>query len=470
MRRLAKNYIYQSIYQIVSLVLPLITLPIVSRSLGAEGLGTWNFTYSVVNYFMLIASLGLLNYGARTVALARDDKEKLSSLFCELELISVVSSLIVICIFCLVIVFGGHPTIYAIQLLLLVGCMLDISWFFFGLEEFYIVTSINVIVRIMGFLLILMLIKSRSDLNTFVVIQVLTPVVSQAIPWFWLRHRIRLVRVNLLHALKHVRYLFGYLGAKVAVNLYQNIGTTMLGLMSSMAIAGIYANSMLVVTMSGSLVVAFNTVLIPKMTRTYTERPDKMASLLGQTIHFQLFLTVGMAFGIAAIATKFVPWFFDSTFSEMTHILPIISIYIILNGVNSTIASQYLIPRNDMKEYNYSTVAAAVVTIILAMLSIPKLGINGAVISTLVGQTFLLVWRYCRLKREIKVHLEIWLVCRFLIVGALMWIIVYFATNGMEASWRTTLVQVFLGSLIYLLFTFLLRANPIISVLKRKKC
>ena len=56
------NFIYNTIYQILILILPLITAPYVSRVIGSEGNGIYSYTYSVVQYFVLFAMLGLSNY------------------------------------------------------------------------------------------------------------------------------------------------------------------------------------------------------------------------------------------------------------------------------------------------------------------------------------------------------------------------------------------------------------------------
>ena len=73
-----KNLIYNIIYQLLILILPLITMPYVSRVLGADGIGTYSYTYSIAYYFMIFGMLGLNNYGNRTIAKVRDDKDKLS--------------------------------------------------------------------------------------------------------------------------------------------------------------------------------------------------------------------------------------------------------------------------------------------------------------------------------------------------------------------------------------------------------
>ena len=77
MKKSAKvNYFYNSIYTILNMILPLITVPYLSRVLGVEGIGIYAFSYSIAQYFVLIAKLGLVNYGTREISKSVNKEEK----------------------------------------------------------------------------------------------------------------------------------------------------------------------------------------------------------------------------------------------------------------------------------------------------------------------------------------------------------------------------------------------------------
>ncbi|EMF0559422.1 oligosaccharide flippase family protein, partial [Enterococcus faecium] len=84
MKKTFYNFVYQSIFQVMKIILPLITIPIVSNVLGPSGIGIYNYTNSIAQYFVLIAGLGVGIYGNREIAIVRDDKIKLSKRFWEL--------------------------------------------------------------------------------------------------------------------------------------------------------------------------------------------------------------------------------------------------------------------------------------------------------------------------------------------------------------------------------------------------
>lgn len=85
MKTLEKNFIYNVLYQLLVIVLPLITAPYIARTLGAESVGIYSYTYSVAQYFLLFAMLGISTHGNRCVASVKNDRDKLSNTFCSIK-------------------------------------------------------------------------------------------------------------------------------------------------------------------------------------------------------------------------------------------------------------------------------------------------------------------------------------------------------------------------------------------------
>jgi len=59
MSKLIKNYIYNSIYQVLSIIIPVVTIPYVARALGAEAVGinricSFNKYYIYIYWFIRI--------------------------------------------------------------------------------------------------------------------------------------------------------------------------------------------------------------------------------------------------------------------------------------------------------------------------------------------------------------------------------------------------------------------------------
>ena len=165
-KTIAKNFLYTTFYKVLRIILPLVTIPYVTRVLGAEKLGIYDYTYSIVIYFQMFAFLGFENYGSRLIAENRKDKEKMNKafsaayyfqlFFCVIALLAYV---IYVTLFC-----KENIEIAWVQSLYIIAEFFDISWLYFGLEKFKITSVVNIIARLVSFAGIFIFVKTKDDL------------------------------------------------------------------------------------------------------------------------------------------------------------------------------------------------------------------------------------------------------------------------------------------------------------------
>ena len=180
---------YNVVYQILLIILPLITTPYISRILGSEGLGTYTYTYTIANYFMLAAMLGVKNYGNRSVAAVRENREVLSRAFWEIYGLQFLCSALALLVY-LCYAWMETPVyrlVALIQGIYVFSGMLDISWLFFGVEKFKITVTRNIVIRVIDLLCVFVFVKERSDLWKYALIMTLGTLCSQGYLWFYLR-------------------------------------------------------------------------------------------------------------------------------------------------------------------------------------------------------------------------------------------------------------------------------------------
>ena len=145
-KSITKNYLYNLVYQILIIVTPLLTTPYVSRILGASGIGQYDSTQAVVQYFILFGTLGLHMYGQQEVAYVQQEKEKRSKVFYEILFLKCLTMAISLLAYLIFINFtNGHKLLYLIQIVDLISALFDISWFFYGIEEFKTIVVRNII-------------------------------------------------------------------------------------------------------------------------------------------------------------------------------------------------------------------------------------------------------------------------------------------------------------------------------------
>lgn len=97
---LTNNLFYNICYQLLSLIVPLVTAPYISRVLGADGLGEYSYTYSIAHYFVLFIMLGVLNYGNREIARVKELPSKIEDKFSEIFSVQFTMGIVVLILLC----------------------------------------------------------------------------------------------------------------------------------------------------------------------------------------------------------------------------------------------------------------------------------------------------------------------------------------------------------------------------------
>lgn len=191
MNATSKNFLYNLIYQIFIFIIPFLTIPYVSRVLGVNNIGIYSYTYSIINYFMLIAMLGINNYGAREIAKVCDDLQEKSRKFLSiysLQLMCFSVSFIAFLIFYAVLDYE-YKTVLLVQSIYLLSCAFDINWYFFAIEKFKITIFRNIIIKILSLVCIFLFVKQKNDLCIYSLILSTSSLISQIYLWLYMRRR-----------------------------------------------------------------------------------------------------------------------------------------------------------------------------------------------------------------------------------------------------------------------------------------
>ncbi|MGX7174049.1 flippase [Enterococcus ratti] len=470
MKHVLKNFGYQSLFQLTKIIMPIITVPIVSKALGPSGLGIFNYTNSIAQYFVLVASLGIAMYGNREIALVYHRKENISKIFWEICLLKVILTSITLVVYFLFISFLDNRFYFYIQSLTILAVMFDISWFFMGIEDFKKNSMTNLGIQFITFILIVCFIKDSSDTRLYVLLQSLGTLLSQVFTWFFIRKHIDFKRILLIDSLRHARASFEFFIPQVAILLYTNLNKTLLGIFIGSTAVGYYTNSLTINTVFITIITTVDMVLLPHMSGLYAKgNVKKMVAIIDKTIHLQLYFSIPAMFGMLTVYDKLVPWFFGKDFLFINKVIPIFSILIVVMPLGMSISRQYLIPIGKVKVYNKSVLIGAVINILCNLILLPSIGFFGVVFSNILAEIFVTMVRTNSFlkrtnfrfhKRELQIIFS---------SAIIMWLVTRMVTKAMPPTLLTNLVQVTLALSIYLVLTTFLGYNPILNSLKEMK-
>ena len=427
MSTLKKNLGYQTIYQILTTCLPLITSPYLARILGAERLGIFSYTQSIVNYFTLFAMLGLANYGTRTIASVSSDKKQRSKEFLSIFTLQLITSSLAVIGYVVYMLFAckANKLIAFIQIIAVISCFFDINWMFFGLEKFEFTVKRNIIIRVATVILILSLVKTKNDLWIYVLLMGLSTLLSQIVLWFYVPKYISFVKFDLEDVVKHIKPNIVLFLPLAAMSVYHIMDKTMLGMFSTFSESGFYYNSDKIINIPAGIISGISTVMMPRISALISKgKNDEMEILFKKSLEATIFISSALAFGIAAISNEFIPVFFGEGYEKCVILTIVLAAVLIIKGFSFTFRYQYLIPYGQDKKYIQSILYGMSVNLICNVLLIPSLGAMGAVIGTLTAETVACLVQLIYVAKAIDIKKSLIKCLSNIIIGAMMFLIV----------------------------------------------
>lgn len=450
--RVVRNYLYNVAYQMFILIIPLITVPYISRIVGPTGVGINAYTNSIIQYFILFGSIGISLYGNREIAYVRDDKGKLSRTFWEIEILRVSTISIAYILFLgFLLVTNTYHDYFIFQSLLIISAALDISWFYMGLEDFKKTVTRNMIVKILTVILIFTFVKSKTDLGLYILILSLSQLFGNLTLWPYLRKTLVKINWNKLNILRHLRPSIGLFIPQIAIQIYLVLNKTMLGQMDGVSSVGYFDNSDKIIKMVLAIVTATGTVMLPHVANSFAKgKYTEVSQLLANSFDFVSFLAIPLMFGVSAISLKLAPWFFGSDFKEVGPVMMIESIVILLIAWSNVTGQQFLMPTNKIKYYTISVTIGAIINLLLNVPLISLYGVIGVAISTVISELVVTSYQLYKVKLYISLKLMFTNVYKYLIAGIIMFIVVFYVDCKISFGLVSLIGQILLGILVYI--------------------
>ena len=395
--KVIKNYLYNLSYQILTIILPIITVPYVTRIFTSEALGNYVFYNSIVSYFSLFAMLGIGVYGTKQIAAASD----VSSTFWNIYAIQLIASILAISVYVIAVFsipqMGGIiPLIVGITLF---AKMIDISWLFSGKEDFKKITIRNTVVRVIGVISIFTFVKSSDDLYLYVFLIVIFDFLGQFVMWVPAKKFIKRPLFNTKIMKRNLHPIALLFLPQVAISLYVVLDRTLLGLLGSYSDVGIYEQGQKLISILLKVVSSLGVVMLPRVANLLSERRDKEAQNMVK-FSFILYnlIIFPMIFGLIAVNEVFVKLFLGKNFQDVKYVLYVIVFNIMFVGWTNILGYQVLVVRNKNKEFMLSTTIPAFVSVAVNIAVIPFFGYIGASITSVVVEilVFAIQWYYSR--------------------------------------------------------------------------
>lgn len=474
-RKLVKNYIFSVLYQLLSIVMPLITIPYTTRVLGLELLSINAATSAIIQIFVSFGLLGVAIYGNREIAKVRDDKKECSKTFLEIFTMQCLSmSLSTIAFIIYAIVVGDkYMNILLIQSITLLSVALDITWFFYGVEDFKKVSIRNMLVKVIGVILIFRFVKGTNDLPLFVFLNVMVGICGQLVMWIQIHQYISFTKFTLKDVLAHVKPNIALFVPQIAITIYSVLDIMMLRILYSGGIdqVGLYEQTQKFIRMFLFFITSIGSVMLPRVTNTFHKGDlEGVQKYLSKTIHLSLYLSLPMIFGICGMVQKFVDWFFtNKDYAPVGLLIQLMSPIILFIALSNVFGTQYLVPTGKTKFYTISVISGAIVNFCVNFISIPTLGAIGAIAGSICAELTVTIIQFIYTRKDIKVRLKVTEILSIIFASSIMFIVVVSIGTLLKSNFLTSVIQIVLGGITYLICLLVIRPPFVKEMLKQIK-
>lgn len=459
------------LYQILLIILPLITTPYVSRVLGADGVGIYNYTYSVVTAFTLVAVLGTNSFAIREVAYIQCDRVGCSRIFYEVFAIRCATTMIVLPFYILSIVISGKYTaVYIATVTYLVSVPFDITWFFQGLEDFKKTITISGILRIAGIALIFIFVKAPADVARYTFIMGGTCLLGNILLWLYVPKYLVKFNKKYFHPQKHLKAILIFFIPALSTYIYTSLDKIVLGILSTEAEVGYYSQSEKIIKLLITIIVSLSTVLMPRMANLIRNgRINEVKESLNNSYTYVLFISLPMMMGLAALADYFVPLFFGSEYEKSIVVMKILIPLVIIMGMSSMTGTTVMIAMGKQKQYNQIIVSASIINLLLNIILVKNYASIGVAVATIAAELFVTVAEMFNIREFIDFHR---LIKSFLKYGlnAICMLFVVSCLKGMLAcNWLSILYISVVGVIMYFVILLIEKDKMIMKLITLMK-
>ena len=466
-----KNYIYNLAYQILAMLVPLITTPYISRILGAKNIGIYSYTLSIVTYFTLFLVLGLHMYGQREIAYSQDDLHNQSVIFARVQLYKLITTFICLVLYIMyTLLFSEHRLIMLAQGIAIFTAFFDISWYFIGCEQFSLMVMRNTIVKILGIASVFVFVKYSDDLLLYVFIMALINLLGNLSLWGFLFGRLDRIALNEIHIFKDNRTIIELFIPLIAVQVYNVLDKTMLGSsIGDLVECGYYEQTTKIINLCMTIITSFGTVLAPHMAAEFVKgNKERVSEQINNAFIFIGAIMFPVFWGIVSIVDNMVPWFFGNGYDKVALLIKLYAVVLLIIPISNLAACSILTPS---KQHNKSTIAViigALINFLLNLILIPHFMSVGAAVATIVAEIIVTVLHLYYVRDYLNFRMIFVNYANYCLMALGMGVVSYVVGKMLKCTGINgillTAVQIIAGVMVYgLLTVFVIKDNNVVA-------
>ncbi|MEK1430379.1 flippase [Limosilactobacillus fermentum] len=449
-----KNAVLNVIKQACSILFPLITYPYVSRVLGSTSYGIYSFADSIVSYAVLIAGLGISTYAIREGSPIRDNQKKINQFSSEIFSINVISTIVAylllfFSIFVSTKIMADRNVIF-VRSIMIILTTIGVDWINNIYEDFSYITIRYIVFQTISLVLMFAFVRSTRDILIYTFITVIAAAGGNVLNVFYVRKYVR-IKFVLRGLSKHIKPIIILFANNVAVAIYVNSDITMLVFYVTNSQVGIYALASKIYNLAKLMINALIIALMPRLSYIINDK-EKYQQYAKVILKYLVVISLPIVSGFVFLSKQIIFLVGSEEYISGAFSLGILA-FAIIGAIGGSFFSNCILIEH--KEENFILIATSIsafLNIAFNFLLIPKFGINGAALTTLIAETIACILEAFYAKRYVPLRKLFSGEMIYSIIGSLLVaIICYLTTSVVNDSVVSLIIAGVLSIGIYIL-------------------
>lgn len=470
------NAVLNGFRSVLNILFPIITFPYVSRVLLVKGIGIYNFSNSIVSYFLLIAALGISTYAIREGAKLREDQNKITQFASQIFTINICSMAVAyVLLFICLIVFSrlrNYLSCILIFSLQIFFTTVGTEWIYQIYEDYSYITIRSIIFQVISLILLFIFVRGPHDYLKYAAITVFSMVGSNVLNFIHARKYCHIHLVWHFNWKVHLGPIIILFFASIANMIYVNSDITLLGLMKNNYVVGIYSVSSKVYQIVKTLISAILIVTVPRLAMLFGKhRIEEYKDILSKLSNILVLLALPASTGLFMLSREVILIISGPKYLRAVNSLQILCFAYIFSILAWILSDCVLIPAKREKYVLRSMSASAILNVGINLMLIPFWNENAAALSTVLAEMCMFVVNYHYSKDLVKdVFVSKTLLHTFIssIIGCAGIVLVCILCDfGFKSLIIKTIFSVTLSVIMYGAILILLNNKFAISILNR---
>lgn len=456
MKKTFGNIILNSLYQVFIILIPIITIPYVSRVIGPASLGI-NSYYTAISLFLgYFILMGIAQLGPKEISQANIDER--NTTFFELWSIQVLSGIVVLIGYLISILFSKNSFFLTLQIPYLLSVILDISWFYIGIQEMKTVIARNVFIKCLSLILIFIFVKHSKDLWIYMLINSTSTLLSNLFFWIGLKKNLnneKSIGFKIFFGKKYFRNALILLIPQMAAQMYTTVDKIVVNHFTSETELSFYDQSQKMARIILAIITSISVVLMPVIAKYDNENNQKsIVKVLKLSLDIMCSSSFLFMYVLILNSESFVPWFFGSSFSPMVKNMQIASLIILPISIGSVFSNQFALAKGYYKAYSIPYIVGAIFNPILNIVLVPIFHSVGASISLLITECMVCILRIFLVRKNLNLKYFLSDYSRLFITFIFSLFIGNFIYLELKSAILTILINGFIELILFIVLIF----------------